>query len=180
MQFSDMEMELISTLIFRNKRKIDRVELVLFWEGLRESQKIKCAFILENKLIIWKDGSQTNPQTKFGILEMSKASSFDDSFTSLSSIRNFARGETVGSILVDNNHSVILHDSNFQDSFFSARQDIERYFVINGERACGIYNQPKESQIDEQIYKYCRIGFNSGSVDLWILLVIFSIVISLL
>ena len=88
----------------------------------------------------------------------------------LGSIRNFAHAETVESILVGNNHNVILHDSNFQDSFFSARQDIERYFVINGERACGIYSQAKERQIDEQIYKYCGIGFNSGSVDLWIML----------
>jgi energy-coupling factor transporter ATP-binding protein EcfA2 len=172
MQFSDVEMELISTLIFRDKkRKIDRADFVLFWEGLRDNQKIKYAFILENKLIIWKDGSQTNLQTKFGTLEISKASSFDDLFISLNSIRKFfAPGETVESLLIGNIHNIILHDSNFQDSFFGARQDIERYFVINEETVYGIYSQAKDRQIDEQIYKYCGIGFNSGSVNLWILL----------
>jgi predicted ATP-dependent endonuclease of OLD family len=171
MRFSDVEMSLISTLIFRNKdRKIDRAEFVLIWEGLRDYQTIKYAFILENKLIIWKDGSQTNAQTKFGILNMSETSSLDDLFISLNVIRNFAHGETVESIRLEGNHNVILHDANFQGSFFRAKQDIERYFVINGQRTCGIYNQDKQRQFDEHIYKYCEIKFNRGSVNLWILL----------
>jgi AAA15 family ATPase/GTPase len=52
-KFSQTESCLISRFIFRNtKGKFQNGEFILSWDGRRSNQKIKCALILENKLII--------------------------------------------------------------------------------------------------------------------------------
>ena len=54
-----------NTTAFRNpKRKFEEAEFVLLWEGLRPDQTIKCAFILQNKLVIWKDETQATTKYK--------------------------------------------------------------------------------------------------------------------
>jgi hypothetical protein len=57
--------KLISRLVFRNTEgKFQNGEFVLSWDGWRSNQKVKCALILQNKLIIWHDGKSS----KFGIM----------------------------------------------------------------------------------------------------------------
>ena len=95
-EFSDIESRLISKLIFRNKdRRLHECELILHWEGSRPNQRIRCAFILQKKLIIWHDGSQD----KIGVTKNEEISP-DNIFQELNSMgrRDGVSSMTAGDI----------------------------------------------------------------------------------
>ena len=87
-KFSQTESCLISRLVFRNTEgKFQNGEFILSWDGPRWNQIIKCALILQNKLIIWHDGKSS----KFGIIP--NGQNRDKLFEYLNDIRTMTNAE---------------------------------------------------------------------------------------
>src|SRR5215204_4726300 len=165
-EFSDIESRLISKLIFRNKdRRLHECELILHWEGSRPNQRIRCAFILQKKLIIWHDGSQD----KIGITKNEEISP-DNIFQELNSMGRRDGVSSQQKKYKGGNSNSILTDRQFQKALFHNDSEVANYFNLDGQSFFINHNQDRREGYDNEIYQYCKLPFKTSSVNLWTLL----------
>jgi energy-coupling factor transporter ATP-binding protein EcfA2 len=158
-RLSDQEAVLISKLLFRNSEVISmtsyEVKFYLLWDGPRwGKQNIKCAFILENGLLIWRDNST---EGKIGFIEDSEIGP-EDLFMELGNVETVST-EQIQKIRQEKEFEpdFVLQDKLFQDLLFSKQAQAKDYFSVDGRSIFYYYKQDEKISYDDDIYQYCGV-----------------------